>query len=198
MSDLRIYVACLASYNSGTLHGAWIDCEGKDADELQTEVSAMLRASPEPNVQVDCPECGATHVDGCTYQGCNGTGKVPSAEEFAIHDHEGFGKMLGEFTLLADVAKHAELIAEHGVAWIAYCDYVGESYATPEGFQDAYNGTWDSEQAFAENLVEDLGYLTGVPDHVANYFDYEAFTRDLFMGDYYRDDDTGAVFNRNA
>lgn len=25
MSDNRIYVACLASYNNGVLHGKWID-----------------------------------------------------------------------------------------------------------------------------------------------------------------------------
>lgn len=27
---MRIFVACLASYNAGTLHGEWIDCTGKD------------------------------------------------------------------------------------------------------------------------------------------------------------------------
>jgi len=210
MSDTRIYVACLASYNSGTLHGAWIDCEGKDESELQDEVNAMLRASPEPNVEVMCPDCGGNGVtdlpltdsdaerDRVTCATCKGTSQVPSAEEFAIHDHEGFGSLIGEFTSLADVAKHAEMIAEHGVAWIGYCDHVGSEYATAEGFQDAYKGTWDSERAYAESLLDDTGELEQIPEHLRYYFDYDAWTRDLFMGDYYRDDATGAVFDRNC
>jgi hypothetical protein len=46
----RIYAACLASYNSGRLYGAWIDCEGKSGAELRVEIDDMLAASPEPNV----------------------------------------------------------------------------------------------------------------------------------------------------
>ena len=42
----RIYVACLAAYNNGCLHGRWIDAT--TPDEIRREVSAMLAASPEP------------------------------------------------------------------------------------------------------------------------------------------------------
>ena len=35
---------------------------------------------------------------------------------------------------------------------------------------------------YAYQLVEDCGYLDGVPDTVARYFDYEAFARDLRLG----------------
>jgi antirestriction protein len=37
----RIYVACLASYNAGELHGAY-----GDADDMQDAIQAMLAASP--------------------------------------------------------------------------------------------------------------------------------------------------------
>ena len=223
MTDPRIYVACLASYNAGCLHGAWIDCEGKDADDIQTEVNAMLRASPWPNVTVSCLDCGkhadcadarASGIDMTERPGqrwqtnfwadgkgncikcetCNGSGEVPSAEEWAIHDHEGFGDLIGEYTSFTDVAKHAALIAEHGEAWIAYCDHVGEDYATESDFQDAYNGQWNSEKAFAENLVDDLGMLRGIPETLQYYFDYDAFARDLFINDYCYVD--GYVFRR--
>ena len=93
MDEYRIYVASLSDYNSGNLHGVWIDCEGKDANELQDEVNAMLRASSYPNVMVDCPDRGANHPDGF---------QVPSAEEYAIHDHEGFGDLVGESTPLSE------------------------------------------------------------------------------------------------
>jgi antirestriction protein len=42
----RIYVACLAAYNSGLLHGAWIEVEDEDA--VWAAIRAMLKASPDP------------------------------------------------------------------------------------------------------------------------------------------------------
>jgi len=33
----RVYVACLASYNNGILHGEWIDAT--DADEIREEIA---------------------------------------------------------------------------------------------------------------------------------------------------------------
>jgi antirestriction protein len=70
----RIYVACLASYNSGILHGQWIEATS-DRDEMQAAIDAILRASPCPNVTVTHPETGE---------------EVPSAEEWAIHDYDSF------------------------------------------------------------------------------------------------------------
>lgn len=55
---MRIYVACLASYNNGVLHGRWIDMEHTDRETVDAEIAAMLRESPFPNVRVECPECG--------------------------------------------------------------------------------------------------------------------------------------------
>jgi antirestriction protein len=56
-----------------------------------------------------------------------------------------------------------------------------------EAFHDTYNGTWNSEEEFAEQLADDVFGVDprGESDVVARYFDYEAFTHDLFMYDYY-------------
>ena len=206
MTDTRIYVACLASYNAGKLHGEWIDCD--DIDTMQEAVAAMLRASPEPNVTVDCPDCEGTGVavtgvtDGvqqCEPCGtCKGAGKVASAEEYAIHDHEGFGRAVGEYTPLTRVAALAEAITEHGAPFIAYLEHLGTDSDVAEAveeFEERYCGEWDSERAYAENLLDELGELNSIPEHLQYYFDYDAYARDLFRGgDYWRDDETGAVF----
>ena len=42
----RIYVACLASYNAGILHGRWIDADN-GAEQVQEEIENMLAESPE-------------------------------------------------------------------------------------------------------------------------------------------------------
>lgn len=47
MSDeIRIYVAGLAAYNKGKLHGVWINaCD--DINNIWEQIKAMLAASPE-------------------------------------------------------------------------------------------------------------------------------------------------------
>ena len=91
-SDTRIYVASLSDYNDGRLHGAWIDADG-DPDDLAAEVQAMLARSPMRR------EAGG-------------------AEEWAIHDYEGFGPVrLGEYEDLATISMIGQGIAEHGPAF---------------------------------------------------------------------------------
>jgi antirestriction protein len=156
-AEIRIYVACLAAYNGGRLHGTWIDAE-QDADDIQTQVDAMLASSPEP-----------------------------MAEEWAIHDYEGFeGMTIHESHGFAEVAELAALLSEHGPAYAAYANNIGEQYAAADGFEESFNGTHASEQEFAEQLIDDVGGAES-GSLAERYFDYEAFTRDLFMGDYWSD-----------
>jgi len=164
----RIYVACLASYNAGILHGEWIDAT--DAETIREAIQEMLEKSP-----------------------------IPGAEEWAIHDFEGFGGIqLDEWEDIDRVAELGALIDERGKAFAAYANHVGVDYATEESFQDAYCGEWDSEQAYAENLFDEL-YLHEVPDHIQNYIDYEAFARDLFINDNYSvESDSGVYVFRNC
>ena len=159
----RIYVACLASYNAGILHGQWIDTA--DADEMREAIQEMLGRSP-----------------------------CPGAEEYAIHDYEGFGSIrLSEWEDIDRVAELGQLIAEHGAAFAAYAGHIGADYATAESFQDAYCGEWDSQRAYAENLFDEL-YAHDLPEHIAPYIDYEAFARDLFINDKYSVESGSGVY----
>jgi hypothetical protein len=63
-------------------------------------------------------------------------------------------------------------------------------------FESAYMGQYDSEQAYADQYIDDTGMLSEMPEHLQCYFDYEAFARDLFMCDYYFD--SGFVFCCNS
>jgi antirestriction protein len=159
----RLYVACLASYNAGILHGEWIDAT--DADEIREAIQTMLSKSREP-----------------------------MAEEWAIHDYEGFGPIrLSESEDIDRVGELAAMIEEHGPAFAAYADHMGIDHATEESFQDAFCGQWDSEQAYAENLFDEL-YLSDVPEHVQPYIDYESFARDIFISDSYSVESESGVF----
>jgi antirestriction protein len=80
----------------------------------------------------------------------------------------------------------------------AYRDNVGESY-TPilewedwiGDFEEAYQGEMSTKE-FAEQLAEEFFDFDGVYNSIAQYFDYEKWERDLFMGDYWEND--GYIF----
>lgn len=152
----RIYVASLADYNDGRLHGRWIDA-AQSVEALDEEVLAMLAGSPMPN-----------------------------AEEYAIHDFEGFGPWrLSEYESLAAVARVASGIAEHGEAfahWVAYVGSVSEDDLAR--FEDAYLGTWPSVKDYAESLVDEFGVedtLDRAAIPLRNYVrvDVDLLTRDI-------------------
>ena len=46
----RIYLASLADYNAGHLHGAWRPAD-QSVDDLQEQAQAMLAASPLPGAE---------------------------------------------------------------------------------------------------------------------------------------------------
>ena len=61
-----------------------------------------------------------------------------------------------------------------------------------EHFEDCYVGEYDSEEDFARKIVNDCYDLEKLMGHLSDYFDYDAYARDLFMYDYYYDN--GFVF----
>lgn len=82
-----------------------------------------------------------------------------------------------------DITTYPEWISssEEG-AWDAYVETVGDHYADAddeEAFRDAHQGEYESMKAFAEHLIDHLGYLDELPEMFRSYFDYEAYARDL-------------------
>lgn len=123
----RIYVASLADYNAGILHGAWIEA-AQDPECLEMEVKAMLERS-----------------------------RQPGAEEWAIHDTDEFGPVrLSAWERLRDVSTVAKGLQEHGVAFGHYVNFVGTDEEYAAGFADAYLGRWDSLKDYARQVVDDL------------------------------------------
>lgn len=150
-----IYVACLAAYTAGKLHGEWIDA-AQDADSLHREVQLILKQSPEP-----------------------------LAEAWAIHDYEGFGDIrIYEYQSVSEVSRLALLVEEHGEAFAAYAAHVDIENVTEESFLDAYRGHWDSELAYAQEMFDEL-YAHEIPENLRFYIDYEAFSRDIFLDDHF-------------
>ncbi|MFO9584319.1 antirestriction protein ArdA [Legionella pneumophila serogroup 1] len=153
MDTPSIYVACLASYNNAILHGVWIDATQSE-DDIMEEIWEMLDNSTEPD-----------------------------AEEYAIHDYEGFGSIqIHEYEAISNIVEYASFIKEHGELGLAIlCNYSMDDAKTM--LEDNYQGCYDSEVDFAEQLFDEC-YAHQLPDSLICYFDYESFARDLFISDY--------------
>lgn len=160
----RIYAASLSDYNNGILHGRWIDATS-DIVEMQQAISEMLATSPTT----------ARHGE--------------PAEEWAIHDYDDFGDIrVDEHQSLATIAKWAEGIERHGEAFAAWVAHVGETGDDLiEQFEDRYQGEWESIEAYAEYLLDELSakrVIDEAPEWLQPYLklDVEGFARDLELG----------------
>ena len=162
-NETRIYVASLSDYNAGTLHGAWIDVDGDTTgDEIDEQIAAMLAASP----------TAAEHGD--------------KAEEYEIHDHEGWEGLDPARFALADLPGVAKGLDAHGemFAEILTGGYVSDNdpAAAIEFIEENYRGTFTTVEVWAENYISDTGVFDGVSDTFRQYFDFKAFARDAVLG----------------
>jgi antirestriction protein len=147
--EIRIYVACLASYNNRILHGAWIDA-AREAWEIYDDIRAMLRASP-----------------------------IAGAEEWAIHDHEGFeGLQISEIAGIDEVAERAAFIAEHGRLGAELIAYCGDFEEAREAMEDRYHGVFASLADYVQDITEEC---TAIPESLRFYIDWQAMARDAEM-----------------
>lgn len=107
----------------------------------------------------------------------------PGAEEWAVHDWEGFGEIkLGEHPDLDTVAEVAEALDEHGEAYEKWYANESRSGAEVDNFQEQYRGTFRTLGDWAEDWMDQTGGLDDMPKHLRHYFDFDAFGRDAEMG----------------
>ena len=159
-----VYVGTYKKYNEGSLFGEWLDLSNYSDKEEFLQM---------------CSELHADEVD----------------PEFMFQDYEGINeKYISESHISDDFfefqANTADFDDEKLQAYEAFISIFGNDDIST--FEESFQGVFDSEEAFTEQLVDDCGYLSNVPATVANYFDYEKFSRDLFMSDYHFDN--GFVF----
>lgn len=120
----RIYVACLAAYNNGKLHGTWINAN-QDPEDLQADIAKVLASSPELG-----------------------------AEEWAIHDSEDLGDISEHESLediserAALVIEHGSL----GLAVLKYHSNLNQAKeALEENYQGTFWCLEDWAESYLED-----------------------------------------------
>ncbi|EDC2357981.1 DUF1472 domain-containing protein [Salmonella enterica] len=158
-----VYVGTYHKYNCGSIFGKWFELTEFDGREDFYEA------------------CQALHADEWD-------------AEFMFQDWEGIpSQFVSECSIDWDFIAAYKRAEEEGreAAFISWAEYTGE--CDYDAFDDAYRGEAESEEDYAQEMVEDHGLLNEVPEPLRSYFDFEAYARDLFSSGYVFHD--GYVFS---
>jgi antirestriction protein len=160
----RVWVGCLAAYNSGRLHGEWVEVT-PDAEEMQDAIDRVLKSSPIPRAEehfmADCENLPG-HL---TYEGAH-------AEELAAY---------------AEALETADLNGIPAYIFRAACDDIGQT-ADPDEIRIIQGREWlhdweDVALAYCEEVGEEGLFGEAIPESLAGFIDWERVGRDYFMHD---------------
>ncbi len=154
-----VYIACLASYNNGILHGSWIPLDS--SHNVEESITKVLKSSPIPNA-----EEWAVHD----------------------HEYCGELNEYTPIKPLQEIQAAYREVIEANVDWSLfwqYCDCFGEPMnpSSFQRFQETYAGAAESLEIWCEQFLEDSGSLYQIPDSLRYYFDFKAYARDLEISD---------------
>ena len=157
-----VYIACLAAYNSGTLHGYWVDLEeASSVEDIRECIAYTLATSP-----------------------------ALGAEEYAVHDHQGLPACLQsewpdwqqvEAFMEARDALHETERSAHLIA----CN-INHRVLDEQEFSESFCGFWERPEDFAQEQAEQTA------DHDVdwnqwpiNCIDWQSAWRDLSCDGYH-------------
>lgn len=161
-----LYCGTYGKYNSGSFNGMWVNVSTFESYEDFSDFCLAIHADEED------PELMFQDGENIPDSLC----------------HESMGEE--EFN---NLLKYCELCDDYCVD--AVNDFL-ELYTTKdlESMPDAYMGVYDSREEFAEEKADEYFNLPNMGE-IAQYFDYNAYARDLFINDY-NFGSHGTVFRR--
>ena len=152
-----LYCGTYGKYNSGNLRGMWVDLSTFDSYEDFINFCKAIHADEsDPELMYQ----DFANMPDCLY-------------------HESMGEKGIE-----KIMEYWGMCNEYSVP--AVNDFL--EWRSPEDLcdmYDAYMGIYDSEEDFARKTVNECYDLEKMMGNLADYFDYDALARDLFMCDYY-------------
>lgn len=159
-SDLEgnpsVYCGTYGKYNDGSLFGAWLDLtKFQEYEEFIAICRQLHKDEEDPELMFQDYEC--------------------FPEQFyseSCMDEDTFDSII-EYSMLSEDEQEA------------LEDYLelGNEYDI-EKFRERYVGKWDSQQEFAEHIIDECYDLEQMMGSLSQYFDYDSYASDLFMTDY--------------
>ena len=165
---MNVYIGTYAKYNAGSLYGKWLTAEDFDSkEEFLTEAVSIHKDERDPELMFQDFE------------------DIPSS-------------LIGESWISENLWRLIEVGEHEKESFMLFVENMGYDLddfdKVYEDFQESYAGNWnencsDPRLNFAENLFDEV---YEVPENIQPYIDYEKFSNDLFLTDYWEVD--GHVF----
>lgn len=149
---MRVYIASLADYVAGILHGEWVDVENPDVDEINEAIAKILKTSP-----------------------------TPGAEEFAIHDYElPHGIQIGEYMSIEELVDLVERINTFNENTEHMGEDVQAEIVAHYGDSDdalSVTGGWPLDSDHFEEIYHDS--LKNLPDFIKRNIDWDSIISEI-------------------
>ena len=169
ISEASVYVGTYRKYNEGLLLGKWLNLSNyADKEEFYTACKELHQDEEDP--------------------------------EFMFQDYENIPNGLISECWISDnlfevLEAFEDMDESQKEPFLIWCNNGHHSLSEEDinelisSFENDYIGQYDSEEDFGRELIEDRDDLI---DFAKQYFDYKAYARDLFCGDYWSE--AGYVF----
>jgi antirestriction protein len=155
----KIYVGTYSKYNNGSIEGAWIDLENLSKEEFDLKCKELHKDETDPEFMFQDWECN--HILD------------------AYIDEMGIDS---EFWEIKEQLENTSFDLE---ALEAYKSIFGE--INFRDFEDKFFchiDDYNVNRAFGDYMLEEMGELEQVPQHLRYYIDSELYGRDLLINDF--------------
>jgi len=159
METIKIYVGTYHKYNNASIEGAWIDLTDLDKQEFYQECRKLHQDETDPEFMFQEWQCDDI-FDGMI-------------SEHGIDE---------DFWELKETLENTQIDLD---ALTAYKNIFGD--IDIRDFEDKFFchiDEYNTERAFGEYMLEEMGELDQIPEHLRYYIDAEAYGRDLLINDF--------------
>lgn len=149
-----VYVGTYRKYNEGSLFGMWVD---------------LVKCGDYDRFMKVCHNLHADEKDPeLMYQ------------DFMYFPEGWYSECGIDEEMFDKIIEYADM--DDKKAFEAWTNATGDDDV--DEFRDRYMGEWDSEEDFAEHIVDECYDLDNMMGSLSSYFDYKSFAFDLFHSDY--------------
>ena len=157
METIKIYVVTYEKYNNGSIAGAWIDVTNLDNQEFYQKCKGLHKDEKDPEFHFQDWEC-------------------PNF----LDDYISEGGIDSEFW---EIKEQLEKLEDSEIEALNCYVKAGFDFDIKE-FRERFFchiDDYNVNRAFGDYMLEELGELEQVPQHLRYYIDSEAYGRDLLM-----------------
>ena len=152
---LSVWIGNLGDYNAGILRGQWFDLDDYDLDELTAAIEEL------------------------TNDGQNDYFIADSMSDFGVEvsEYESLESLYEKYDIVGNIIDEYEDYAEDIIE--AFTQTISADLSNIDGYDFYIHRECYKMADVAYEYLNECGGLEEIPEHLRNYFDYEAYGRDM-------------------